>query len=418
MKQTGKCRYCGSALYEGMRFCGHCGKAAEKPAGANLDPVDLQSGKSAVDMQLIRPQRDSISEQKPVRRERSVNYREDYDPNTYENRVRRANQRPGEAQGMTGNQRPNGQRSMAEPQHPGEVRSMAGNQRPSGQRSMAGNQRPGEARSMTGNQRPVRERYRQDEMETNWQQSWERKHQEEDEDDESFTPIQYVLIGIAVVLLMALVGFGVYWILGKSTGNTGRRHEQDQITTEVIQTGQEEIESQAAITILDDTQDKESEQVTEKITEQVSEKLTESEKTTEPHTESEKVTEKMTEERQTEKQTEKKEEPPVIDIISEDYYVIEEPTAEPDYSGGYLPESSQRALSDADVAGMSYDDLQMAINEIYARHGRIFQSESISGYFNSQSWYQGTVTAENFSESVFSSVESQNIQFLLDKMGN
>ena len=398
MKQTGKCRYCGSALYEGMRFCGHCGKAAEKPAGANPDPADLQSGKSAADMQLIRPQRDPISEQKPVRRERPVNYREDYDPNTYENRVRRANQRPG------------GQRNMAEPQRPSEARGMAGNQR------------PGEARSMTGNQRPVRERYRQDEMETNWQQSWERNHQEEDEEDESFTPIQYVLIGIAVVLLMALVGFGVYWILGKSTGNTGRRHEQDQITTEVIQTGQEEAESQAAITILDGTQDKESEQVTEKITEQESEKLTESEKTTERmtelHTESEKVTEKMTEERQTEKQTEKKEEPPVIDIISEDYYVIEEPTAEPDYSGGYLPESSQRTLSDADVAGMSYDDLQMAINEIYARHGRIFQSESISSYFNSQSWYQGTVTAENFSESVFSSVESQNIQFLLDKMGN
>lgn len=82
-----------------------------------------------------------------------------------------------------------------------------------------------------------------------------------------------------------------------------------------------------------------------------------------------------------------------------------------------LPESSERALTDADVDGMSYDDLQMAINEIYARHGRTFGNESIQNYFNSKSWYQGTTDADHFSDSVFSSVENQNIEFLLKKMG-
>ena len=87
-------------------------------------------------------------------------------------------------------------------------------------------------------------------------------------------------------------------------------------------------------------------------------------------------------------------------------------------SGEYiLPESSERALTDADVQGMSYDDLQMAINEIYARHGRIFGTESIQQYFEGKSWYQGTTDADHFSDSVFSSVENQNIQFLLKKMG-
>lgn len=88
-----------------------------------------------------------------------------------------------------------------------------------------------------------------------------------------------------------------------------------------------------------------------------------------------------------------------------------------DSSEYILPESSERALTDADVQGMSYDDLQMAINEIYARHGRIFGTESIQQYFEGKSWYQGTTDADHFSDSVFSSVENQNIQFLLKKMG-
>lgn len=52
--------------------------------------------------------------------------------------------------------------------------------------------------------------------------------------------------------------------------------------------------------------------------------------------------------------------------------------AQADSSEYILPESSERALTDADVQGMSYDDLQMAINEIYARHGRIFGTDPFS----------------------------------------
>ena len=81
-----------------------------------------------------------------------------------------------------------------------------------------------------------------------------------------------------------------------------------------------------------------------------------------------------------------------------------------------LAESSTRALTDDDVTDMSYDDLQMAINEIYARHGRKFATGSIQSYFEGKSWYQGTVDADHFDDSVFSAVESQNIQFLLKKM--
>ena len=67
---------------------------------------------------------------------------------------------------------------------------------------------------------------------------------------------------------------------------------------------------------------------------------------------------------------------------------------------------------------MSYEDMQMAINEIYARHGRIFETPEIRDYFTAQPWYNGTVSQQNFNESVFSSVEAQNIQFLVEKMGD
>ena len=102
---------------------------------------------------------------------------------------------------------------------------------------------------------------------------------------------------------------------------------------------------------------------------------------------------------------------------TEPIQIITQEQTQAQTSGGYIPESSQRALTDADVAGMNYDDMQMAINEIYARHGRKFDDPNIQAYFNSQSWYQGFVEPNEFSDSVFSSIESQNIQFLLNKMG-
>ena len=60
----------------------------------------------------------------------------------------------------------------------------------------------------------------------------------------------------------------------------------------------------------------------------------------------------------------------------------------------------------------STDQLELAKNEIYARHGRRFVTEYISDYFNSKSWYQGTVDPEIFDaqqDSVFNEYEMANI---------
>ncbi len=367
---------------------------------------------------------------------------------------------------------------------------------------------PGRYHNDSGYREPQRmerqRRYRQEELEHDWQQSWEREM--DDEEEQGFTAVQYLLIGIAVVLLMVLVGFGVYWMLGRSTGNSSRNRNQNSAATEAVQSDRTAVGTEEQITILDDTRDKETEAQTAAVTQTERQTETAVQTETEPAEdivlnysefsvtlpgtwkgkygitqstdsyifyqqaskargyggtlftisrytdttykqllnydvigtgngtafiyqlptdvqyasddqsaadEYRAMAQELTWIRSNLKmlvsgEGPKETEPEPIEILDE---------GQQDYSGGYIPESSQRAITDADVAGMSYDDMQMAINEIYARHGRIFQTEEIANYFNSQSWYQGTVTAENFSESVFSSVESQNIQFLLQKMG-
>ena len=71
-----------------------------------------------------------------------------------------------------------------------------------------------------------------------------------------------------------------------------------------------------------------------------------------------------------------------------------------------LPDSSIRKLSANEVMGLGSDLAQDAINEIYARHGYVFKTDSIRHYYQSQSWYHENY---NFSESDLSEIETYNI---------
>ena len=95
--------------------------------------------------------------------------------------------------------------------------------------------------------------------------------------------------------------------------------------------------------------------------------------------------------------------------------LIEE--AEEGVTGGdyILPESNSRYLTDADVSGLTLQQLNYAKNEIYARHGRKFDSNELRTYFESKSWYRGTVDPEDFSVSCFNQYENANAAFLNQK---
>lgn len=77
-----------------------------------------------------------------------------------------------------------------------------------------------------------------------------------------------------------------------------------------------------------------------------------------------------------------------------------------------LPDSAKRKLKKSDLRGLSIEELRIARNEIYARHGRMFDDKKLQKYFDSQSWYEGTVPASEFSEDVLSSVEKKNVAFI------
>lgn len=82
--------------------------------------------------------------------------------------------------------------------------------------------------------------------------------------------------------------------------------------------------------------------------------------------------------------------------------------------GYILPESDSKYLTDSDVAGLSKEQLRIARNEIYARHGRRFKDPELQAYFDAQSWYNGTIDPEDF-DYRFNDYERKNQDFLSEK---
>ena len=80
-----------------------------------------------------------------------------------------------------------------------------------------------------------------------------------------------------------------------------------------------------------------------------------------------------------------------------------------------IPDSGTRKLTDADVESMDSEKIRIARNEIYARHGRKFKDEKLQEYFNNQSWYKGTIEADDFDENRLSDIERENAEFLKKK---
>lgn len=115
-------------------------------------------------------------------------------------------------------------------------------------------------------------------------------------------------------------------------------------------------------------------------------------------------------------------------IQNKSYTITAEPTSETyngntvyeitsitNYEGDYiLPNSGTKLLTDSDIKGLSKYDLALARNEIYARHGRKFQTAEYSNYFSSKSWYSINPNY-NYSDdnSNLNEIESKNVSFLL-----
>ena len=103
---------------------------------------------------------------------------------------------------------------------------------------------------------------------------------------------------------------------------------------------------------------------------------------------------------------------------SNEAYESEYETSQDVDSSEYIfSDSAERYLTEAEVRNLSLQELNYARNEIYARRGRKFDSAELQNYFNSKSWYDPRIEAEDFSEDCFNDYEWENLKLLV-KMEN
>jgi hypothetical protein len=77
-------------------------------------------------------------------------------------------------------------------------------------------------------------------------------------------------------------------------------------------------------------------------------------------------------------------------------------------SGYIFPNSDRELLTKNDLEGLTAEECKIARNEIYARHGRKFKDEDFQAHFDALDWYKGTISPEDFDESVLSDIEITN----------
>lgn len=435
MRQYRRCRNCGAVLAPTDSFCPQCGIDTER----SYEPANYPGSPPREDQGNMRRQGAGSS---PVNRQGgALENRAEYPPRERQNGARRE-----------------------QPGYPSEDRQKRGTtyEQTSREHGVMKSERNAQREEYTQNTRrsshPVRyqspsssgsssNRCRQENLEGNWSEDWGRTV-----DESKTTPVQYILIILLVVLLAALIGLGAFWIFGRSGGKGDRQQA-------AVQTEEKKADSsEDIITILDSGENQKNAGqagISEGQTaaEQSGEKQGTSEGQTSAEREQKGTSEEQTSGEQAAEQSENAgEQSSGQDTASKDQTEtqasgqnVNAGAENAEQSGSQndgqnssakaenteqigiqqstaaswsRPESSERLLTESELEGLTYDELQMVINEIYARHGRIFKDPEIGNYFESQSWYQGTLDADHFDASVFNEVENQNIQQVLERMGD
>ena len=79
-----------------------------------------------------------------------------------------------------------------------------------------------------------------------------------------------------------------------------------------------------------------------------------------------------------------------------------------------LPTSNILPLDSIALANLSGNDLWIAKNELFARHGRQFTNSYLQMYFDRCSWYDGTIPTSEFDDHSLSRLELDNLELILD----
>jgi hypothetical protein len=68
-----------------------------------------------------------------------------------------------------------------------------------------------------------------------------------------------------------------------------------------------------------------------------------------------------------------------------------------------------RIVTETDLQGRSKAELRVMRNEVYARHGRVFQSPELHDYFSKKPWYSQN---PSYTDSLLSSVDKENVRVI------
>ena len=79
-----------------------------------------------------------------------------------------------------------------------------------------------------------------------------------------------------------------------------------------------------------------------------------------------------------------------------------------------LPGSDVRFLDKSDLRGMTADECRLARNELYARHGRLFDDEMLQEYFDGKDWYNGHILPADFDENILNEYEMYNRDLIVE----
>lgn len=87
-----------------------------------------------------------------------------------------------------------------------------------------------------------------------------------------------------------------------------------------------------------------------------------------------------------------------------------ESSSKEDKIGDYvINNSSRELLSEDDIINLTYDELVHARDEIYARHGKIFDDLETREYFNAKGWYSPST---GYSDDELTLLEKRNIDLI------
>ena len=96
--------------------------------------------------------------------------------------------------------------------------------------------------------------------------------------------------------------------------------------------------------------------------------------------------------------------PPIVDTPIELDYLTE-----------MILKLNRQYISRYDLLYFNLDDLSYLRNGIYALSGYIFQTDIYSQYFNSQSWYNGTISSDSEITALFNDYQKENLKVIIER---